>query len=222
MNGLRAVMLGIALPSVIGLPVFAATNGTGSTLTIAVDAKGGGYSIGADGVAGAVLRAQPAVRVDGKWIYAKNYPTCTSEHTTAQGELGSATEWRLHCSGMPDAPDLVLRLRTYENKPFGDMQLTARNTSQHEIHIQSLRLIDAQGDHVIQLGGDPATERVLSDSFSEDRPGMQLRDLNGAEKMMHRAVGSQLIYDQKSRKSWFIGTLTSEKFLTVLRLRMAG
>ncbi len=39
---------------------------------------------------------------------------------------------------------------------------------------------------------------------------------------MHRAVGVQLIYNQRSRLSWFIGALTSDKFLSALRLHMAN
>jgi hypothetical protein len=51
---------------------------------------------------------------------------------------------------------------------------------------------------------------------------MQLRDMGQAENRVHRAVGVQLIYNQQSHQSWFIGALTSDKFLSVLRLHMAG
>ncbi len=50
---------------------------------------------------------------------------------------------------------------------------------------------------------------------------MQLHDLSDSEKQMHRAVGAQLIYNQQTHQSWFIGALTSDKFLSVLRLHMA-
>jgi len=39
---------------------------------------------------------------------------------------------------------------------------------------------------------------------------------------MHRAVGSQLIYNRQSHESWFLGALTSDRFLTILRLHLAG
>ena len=37
---------------------------------------------------------------------------------------------------------------------------------------------------------------------------------------MHRAVGSQFIYNRQSRQSLFLGALTSDKWLTVLRLQV--
>ena len=37
---------------------------------------------------------------------------------------------------------------------------------------------------------------------------------------MHRAVGSQLIYNRDTKRSLFLGALTSEKFLTIIRLHI--
>ena len=42
------------------------------------------------------------------------------------------------------------------------------------------------------------------------------------EHGMHRAVGSQLIYNRESHESLFLGALTSDRFLTILRLHVAG
>jgi alpha-galactosidase len=39
---------------------------------------------------------------------------------------------------------------------------------------------------------------------------------------MHRGVGSQLIYNRKSKQSLFLGALTSDRFLTLLRLQTEG
>jgi alpha-galactosidase len=194
----------------------------GKSLTISIDPKGCGYSVSAPGISGAVLRAQPAVKVDGKWIYGRDYPSCKIEHSQVSGELGAADEWNVRYSGIKDAPELLLRVRSYTTRPFGELQLTGRNTSSLTFHIESFRLVDADGTEVIHLGGSPSSDRVLSDSFSEDRPGMQLHDLSGATNGMHRAVGVQLIYNRQSRQSWFIGALTSDKFLSVLRLHMAS
>jgi hypothetical protein len=206
-----------SLACAFSLPAYAASN----ALAISVDAKSGSYTISSP-VSGIVLRAHPAVQVNGKWIEAAEYPSCKVESAKVSGELGNGEESTLHCSGLKSAPELDLRLRTYTARPFGELQLTAKNTTAASLHIQSFRLIEATGAQLIQLGGDAAADRILNDSFSEDRPGMQLHDLQDAEKQMHRAVGSQLIYNQKSHQSWFIGALTSDKFLTVLRLRMAG
>jgi alpha-galactosidase len=192
------------------------------SLIVSIDPKGCGYSVSAPGITGVVLKAQPAVKVDGKWIRGRDYPSCKVEHSQVSGELGAADEWNVRYTGSKDVPELLLRVRSYTTLPFGELQLTGRSTSALTFHIQSFRLIDADGNEVIHLGGSPSSDRILSDSFSEDRPGMQLHDLSDATDGMHRAVGSQLIYNQQSRQSWFIGALTSDKFLSVLRLHMAN
>jgi hypothetical protein len=193
-----------------------------ATLKVSIDQKSGGYSITAPAIQGPVLSASPAILVDGKWIAGRDYPRHRLQDAPVEGPLGDATEQTVLYSGLAGAPDLIFRIRTYSAKPFGEIQLTARNTTGATRHIERLRLLDASGSEVLNLGGEPASDRVLSDSFSEDRPAMQLRDLGDAEKQVHRAVGSQLIYNRQTHQSWFLGALTSDKFLSVLRLGMAG
>lgn len=191
-------------------------------LSVSVDPASGSYEITAPGISGPVLTAGPAILVDGTWHAGRDYPEHHVQKTQAQGALGSAEEQVVTYSGLAGAPDLTLRIRTYATEPFGEIQLVAHNATGTTLHIQRLRILDASGSEVVHLGGDPAADRVLSDSFSEDRPAMQLRDLNDAEKEVHRAVGAQLIYNRQNHKSWFLGTLTSDKFLSVLRLHMAA
>jgi hypothetical protein len=50
---------------------------------------------------------------------------------------------------------------------------------------------------------------------------MQILDLAGGRHQMHRAVGSQLIYNLQSRQSLFLGVLTADRFMTILRLHLA-
>jgi hypothetical protein len=208
----------------LGAIVFSATSPWlfgQATLKVSVDQKSGAYSIAAPGIAGPVLSASPAILVNGKWIAGRDYPRRRVQDAPVNGPLGNAREQTVSYSGLTDAPDLTLRIRTYSAEPFGEVQLTARNATRAVQHIERLRLLDAAGPEILHLGGDPASDRVLSDSFSEDRPAMQLRDLSDAEKQVHRAVGSQLVYNRQSHQSWFVGALTSDKFLSVLRLGMA-
>jgi alpha-galactosidase len=193
-----------------------------SSLKVSVDQQSGDYSIAAQGVSGPVLRAGPSILVNGKWIAGHDYPQHRLQNAEVNGALGGASEQTVTYSGLAGAPDLILTIRTYNAEPFGEIRLTARNTTGITQHIERFRLVDAAGPEVLHLGGDPALDRVLSDSFSEDRPAMQLRDLGDAEKQVHRAVGSQLLYNRQSHESWFLGALTSDKFLSVLRLEMAG
>ena len=191
-------------------------------LKVSIDHKSGSYSIVASGVAGPVLSANPAIMVDGRWIVGRDYPQHQVQDAQVEGLLGNANEQTVTYTGLAGAPDLILRIRTYTAQPFGEIQITARNATAATRHVERLRLLDAAGPEILRLGGDLAADRVLSDSFSEDRPAMQLRDLGDAEKQIHRAVGSQLIYNRRSHESWFLGALTSDKFLSVLRLQMAA
>ncbi len=209
-----------ALVAVTAVPtsLVAATD----SIRLAMNARDCTYSIGTAALPTPVLTAGPAAKIDGRWLHAKDYPSCKAAKVPATGPLGPAEDWTIAYNGLQGAPDLLLHLRSYTTQPWGELQLTARNSTGQPVKIQVLRLIDASGDRVLNIGGDPATARILNDSFSEDRPGMQIHDLAASEKQSHRAVGSQLLYDQESGRSWFVGTLTSDRFLSVLRLHMAA
>ncbi len=182
----------------------------------------GTYAIAMPGSNSYALRAGVAVEVDGLWLHAGDYPQHAVEHSQAQGELGEATDWQVTYSGLSGRPDLIYHLRAYASEPFGDIQVTVRNTTGKAIHVESIRSVEATAAPIIDLGGPDLENRVLSDSFSEDRPAITIRDFADAEKQMHRAVGSQLIYNRRSHQSLFLGALTSERFLTILRLQLAS
>jgi alpha-galactosidase len=225
-SGLRSIF-GLTI-AVVSPLVFASAQSHDAALQLTTAADGS-YTLSAPGFAAPVLRATAAVKLNGRWLHAADYPRHIVSTSSATGELGPAKAIIIRYTGRDDAPDLLLKLRTYANAPFGDMQLTANNATGRPIEVQSLRVLETQGETnkkpsgvaLINLGGPAATDRVLSDSFSEDRPAMQLRDLNNVENNVHRAVGVQLLYNQQSKQSWFIGALTSDKFLSVLRLHMA-
>src|ERR1700744_1575218 len=207
------------------LAVAAANAQQHAGIQIAASEADGSYTIAASGIDGAVIRASAAAKVDGKWLHAADYPQHVVATDAASGELGAAKITTIRYTGRKDAPDLLLRIRAYADVPFGDLQLTAINTTGAPVEIQSLRVLEAASETkvgTLNLGGPAAADRVLSDSFSEDRPAMQLRDLGNAENSVHRAVGVQLLYNQQSKQSWFIGALTSDKFLSVLRLHMTS
>ena len=215
----------VALTFALASTALAATTPQVALLSVAGNAADGSYTISRAGAATSVLRARASVKVDGQWLHASDYAKHIVTTVDATGELGSAKALTIRYTGLATGPDLLLTVRTYANAPFGDMQVTAINTTGKPIEVQSLRVLDTERKDkrdLIDLGGPAAADRVLSDSFSEDRPAMQLRDLSDAEKNVHRAVGVQLLYNRQSKQSWFIGALTSQKFLSVLRLHMAG
>ena len=189
-------------------------------------AQDGRYSIGLAGASDFALTTGVAAEVDGHWLRSTDYPKHAVQQSESQGELGAASEWTVTASGLAGAPTLVYHLRAYHDVPFADVQVTVENTTGHAIHVEAIRAIDASGEDVVNLGGPPTQDRVLSDSFSEDRPAMQIHDLADAPYKqptpMHRGVGSQLVYNRESHESLFVGALTSDQFLTILRLHLAS
>lgn len=181
----------------------------------------GVYRVGRSQSTGDTLVSDVAAKVDGRWLHTTDYPRCLIMQSTAGGYLGPATVWQVTCSGLSGAPDLDYRLRVYAAEPFADLKVIVRNVTARPVHVQAMRLVDASSGEIGDLGGAVSAERVLSDSFSEDRPAMRIRDLGDAGHGMQRAVGSQLIYNRDSRESLFLGALTSERFLTILRLHVA-
>jgi hypothetical protein len=184
----------------------------------------GSYSIGSSG--STVLTASVAAKVNGQWLQASSYPHHEIAKAAGQGYLGQSQEWHVTFSGLQGQPDLAYRLRGYSREPFADIQVTVHNGTGAQIHVQAIRVMEASGDDNPALGGTQQADRVLSDSFSEDRPGMRIHDLGDdtGDDMgqMHRAVGSQLIYNLESHRSIFLGAVTSDRFLTILRLHTAG
>ena len=205
----------------------AQSSGHEQSLQVSVNSADGQYTIAMTGSAAYALRAGIGAKVDGHWLHASDYPQPAIQHSQVQGFLGEATEWQVTYAGLKGQPDLIYHLRAYSNEPFGDIQVTVRNTTGKPIHVESIRSLDATAgpitnSGVIDLGGPILDDRVLSDSFSEDRPAMTIRNFADAENQMHRAVGSQLIYNRQSHQSLFLGALSSDRFLTMLRIHLSG
>ena len=216
--------LGHALLSAILLLLassgFGATTG-GKGLAVSVDA-GGNYLIGLTGATHPTLMSGVAAQVGGTWLRSTDYPRHTIATATTQGILGPARQWVVTFSGLPGKPDLSYQLRAYDQQPFADVQVTLRNNTDNSVDVQGLRSVDASGSGAVALEGPAGADRVLSDSFSEDRPAMRIHDLGDPENGMHRAVGSQLIYNRDSHESLFLGAVNSDRFLTILRLHVNG
>ncbi|HTV13725.1 MAG TPA: alpha-galactosidase [Acidobacteriaceae bacterium] len=186
----------------------------------------GRYSIGIADGSHFALTSGVAAQVDGRWLRLQLYPRVAVHQSAATTELGAAIEWDVTASGLAGAPDLSYRLRADREAPFADVQVTVENTTGHAIHVEAIRGVDTNGADTLNLEGAYVQDRVLSDSFSEDRPAMQIRDLGDVPykepDRMHRAVGSQLVYNRESHESLFVGALSSDKFMTILRLHLAA
>src|SRR5271157_650820 len=194
---------------------------TNETLSVKIDARDGSYQIARRGER-AVLTSRVAARINEEWLRSSDFPRYEAVESAFSDELGAGRQITLTCSGRNDAPDLILVVQLYEKRPYGAVKVEVRNAGAKEVTVQAIRNVEATGNPVINLGGAPSAERVLSDSFSEDWPDMRIYNMGKAAGGLHRGVGSQLIYNRESKQSLFLGALSSEKFLTILRLQSEG
>jgi alpha-galactosidase len=186
-------------------------------LSLTVDAKSGTYQFAVhDEKPGFTSRV--AAQVNHEWLRSSDYPRHQATESAFTDELGSGHAISLTCRGLAGKADLDYIVQMYDQRPFATVQVFVRNSTGEELTIQAIRSVEAIGEPALTMGGAASADRVLSDSFSEDWPPMQLYDLGKAPDGTHRAVGSQLIYNRESKQSAFFGALTSDRFLTIFHL----
>jgi alpha-galactosidase len=167
----------------------------------------------------AQLTAGIAAKVNGGWLHSSDYPKHSVGSSLGEGTADDP-ELTITNTGLPGKPDLICRLRLYSRPPHAEIQVEVRNTTPKQLEVQALRVVEFRDAGMLDLGGPEFADRILSDSFSEDRPAMAIHDLPDAPAGVHKGVGSQLIYNRQSGQSLFLGALTSDRWLTVLRLRV--
>ena len=204
--------------SAVPCPAQQLTNGT---LSVTVNKQDGSYQLGSIS-SQSVLQANVGVLVDHTWLHPASYPSHSVSESPFSDALGSGKQFTVTYTGIKDSPDLVCVIELYTQNPYGTIQVRVRNGTRKATTVQAIRSVEATGDSIVNLGGRPSEERILSDSFSEDWPDLVIYDLGDAPGGMHRGVGSQLIYNRQTKQSLFLGALTSDRFLTLLRLRTEG
>ncbi|HEV2464472.1 MAG TPA: PKD domain-containing protein [Acidobacteriaceae bacterium] len=195
-----------------------------SALAARIDSTDGSFALVAQGTQDVGLKAGVAAEVDGRWLHAKDYPHHSVTRSSASDDLGPAEEWTVTFSGLSGEPDLRYNFRHYSDAPFADIEVSVVNTTAKSINVAAIRPVESAGAPILNLGGPVADDRILSDSFSEDRPGMEIHDFGkfyDETPNLYRAVGTQLVYNRKSGQSIFIGALTSNRFLTIMRIHVA-
>ena len=216
----RAALAVIAGTLMVALPC-AAEQLANDKLSLTVNAQDGSYQLGVRG-AQPVLKARVGAQVDHQWLRSSDYPRRQASESAFNDGLGSGRQVTVTCSGLDGKPDLVYILQLYDQRPYGTIQVKVQNNTGNEVTVQAIRSVEAFGEPILDLGGPPSANRVLSDSFSEDWPDLALYDLGAAPGGLHRGVGSQLIYNRESQQSLFLGALTSDRFLTLLHLQAEG
>jgi alpha-galactosidase len=210
----------IAQALIVAIPC-AAQQLTNDKLSLTVNAQDGSYRLAERG-GQPMFASRVAAQVNHAWLHSNEYPHHQSSESTFVDELGSGRAVTVVCSGLEGKVDLVYVVQLYDQRPYATIQVMVRNTTGKEAMVQAIRGAEAIGEPVFNLGGRAAADRILSDSFSEDWPQLQLYDLGKAPGGMHRGAGSQLIYNQESKQSIFFGALTADRFLTLLHLQAAG
>jgi alpha-galactosidase len=190
-------------------------------LSLSINAKDGSYQLAVRG-GQPIFTSRVAAQVDHQWLRSSDYPRHQVSESTFSDELGSGHAITVTFSGLDGKPEMICVGRVYDQHPYATVQVQVRNTTNRELTVQAIRSVEATGDPLVNLGGHASSDRILSDSFSEDWPELHLYDLGKAPGGMHRGAGSQLIYNRESKQSLFLGALSSDRFLTLLHLQAAG
>ena len=193
----------------------------GGEISIAVF-NDGSYALGSKAIPGGVLRSGVEADVASSTLKSSAYPHHISSIAPFHDEFGAGRMLTVTHTGLPSTADLVCMLRVYDDKPWGDMQVSVHNTTLQPVVVHAIRVIRSDSGRVLNLNGPDEQDRVLSDSFSEDTPQLRLMDLAEPTDGIHRAFGSQLIYNRKSGLSFFLGALSADKLLTVFHLKSVG
>ena len=175
-------------------------------LSVVVQPSDGTYEIQTGNGGDSVIHARVAAEIDHKWLKSTDYPKHEISQSTFEDALGHGKKITVTSSGLSNLPDLAYTLQIYDGRAFGVIEAEVQNHTGKPLTVQSIRSIEAVGNKIIDLGGTEKSDRVLSDSFSEDWPPLQIYDLGKALKGMHRAVGSQLVYNRESTESLFVGS----------------
>lgn len=214
----RAVIITWAL--IAAVPC-AAQQLTNDKLSLTVDAQAGSYQLSLrDGQR--IFTSRVAAEVNHRWLRSSEYTHRQASESMFTDDLGSGRAITVTCTGLEGRADLVYVVQLYDERPYATVQVTVRNTTRKEAMVQAIRSLEAIGGPFVNLGGHPFADRILSDSFSEDWPELQIYDLGKAPGGIHRGAGSQLIYNRETKQSLFVGTLTSDRFLTLLHLQSSA
>ena len=209
-------LIGLALPQVFAAQRQAAQI-ENSTLLVSVDPKTGAYTLREKN--GPVrLTADVAAKVNGQWVHSADY----SKHAVSSAAAAEGTpELTITHSGLAGQPDLTCSVRLHSGPDYAEVTARVRNTTQNPLQVQAIRALEIRDPRLLDLGASASALRILSDSFSEDRPAMAIHDLGDNKDGLYRGVSSQLLYNRQTRQSLFVAALNSDKWLTMLRLHAA-
>src|SRR5215467_2221252 len=164
-----------------------------------------------------VLRSVVGAEINQRWIKSTDYPRHRILRSSFRDMLGEGQQLSVTFGGLAGQPNLSYMLRLYNNLPFGDIEVQLLNHASRRLTVEHIRCVEAVSDPSLDLAGPDRSDRVLSDSYSEQT--VRVYDLQQAPQGLHFAVGSQLIYNRQSKESLFLGAASADKFLSIFRLQ---
>lgn len=188
-------------------------------LSLTARERDGSYQIAEKDNAAPVLRSIVAAQVDHRWLKSSQYPKHKILQTRFNDVLGGGQQVTVTATGRAGAPDIVYVLRLYDERPYGEIQVEVQNRTEQTVTVQSIRSVDAIGERILDLRAPARADRVLPETFSTDTTTQRIYELGNVPEGLHRAISSQLVYNQESKRSVFFGTLTAEHLATILRLQ---
>jgi hypothetical protein len=188
-------------------------------LTVRVRAQDGSYEILSRDLPHPVLVSSVGAEVSRRWIRSSDYPRHETIETPFEDALGRGQALKITFGGLPNEPDLVCILHLYDDEPYGDVSVSVRNGTGNSISVQAIRVVDAVGNPLVDLGASDQDDRVLAESVSED-PTIHIGSLSQAPHGVYFGVGNDLIFNRTSQQSLLLSALTSDRFLTINRLRV--
>ena len=176
----------------------------------------GSYALRSTAIPGDVLRTEVEADTVKGTFKSSLYPRHLKSIAAFDDELGSGHLLTVTHTGLPGTPDLICEFRVYDDQPWGDIRVSISNTTGSPIEMHEIRVVKISKGDIVQLNGPASADRVLSDDYSESP--VQLMNLGEPKNGIHLGFQSQLIYNQKSGQSLFLGALSEDKLLTGLHL----
>jgi len=215
-----SVGIAIVFEALILIGPCAARQLENDTLSVSVNAKDGTYVLAVRG-GQPIFTSRAAAQVNHEWLRSSDYPEHTVSESRFADDLGAGRTISVTNSGLQEKADLIFTIQLYDQTSYATLQVAVQNTTGKMLTLEAFRGLELLGAPLLNLGGHASADRILSDSYSEDRPDLQLYDLGKTPGGMHRGVGSQLIYNRESKQSLFVGALTADHLLTYLHLQAA-
>src|SRR5665213_3058591 len=145
---------------------------------VIVHSADGSYEILDETAHRSAIHAGIAAEIDHNWVRSSDYPEHKIQQSSFEDALGHGHRVSLQCTGLSSQPDLTYVIRLYDSLPAGDIEVEVQNHTAKTRTVQMIRLVEGLGGEVIHTGPSESSDRVLSDSFSEDWPPMKIYDLS--------------------------------------------